>query len=314
MYEAYLDIYKFASSMSRGQVPFLTPESNEKEAKVDLADRLGRRDSWSYRVIYSAIWSSFAIYPMFLLPDRRDVVPIAIAYCLIGLAHGWLMYALVLRYHKSNPLEVYKYGKLEYEDLYPKKLRRRLWWWNAIPFVYFTFGIVPIVTRIHYFVVAKLEPNLPAEKPQKSEEGALAQYTHIRNFIERRISSPGEGNNRQLKLLKILFERRISEITSHMQRLTVLLSLLGIVIPVVVYLGTSPLGVLQKWLSELSPMISSRFLQGSITLLSTLPVLGIVGLVVAFVFYFWSQLQIQNGKRRDMSILLDAIDVMLVEQ
>lgn len=303
MYESYLEIYQFAISIPDEKTHYKLSEAELKQAKIPLYELIGRKFFWSYLFIYIIIYVLFIISSLLISWDQivlSEVIRTILGILLLALLHGWLIYLLVKKYHKANKTLVFKYGKLSYDELYPKGLRRRFWIWNIIPFLYLTIGITPIVTRLHHLIVRKLRHRLErSENKKKAEEmPRLEQYELIKNFIHNRIKIINKSKIDSLSTLKILFERRISEIRTDVQRISIILSSLGIVISLFAFMVKDPIIQVFK---------KSGFFE-------ILIVISIFGFIIGIGVYFITQLHIQIGKNMDLSVVLDAIDTMISDE
>ena len=308
MYNIYLDIYKFAISMPHAESAPLDSNENDKDAMVFLSERISRRYLWTYFFIYLVVYGLF-ILPQFVLqslqPEETSsnsesvFIPMIIGYLVLAIFHGWIVYRKVSKYHKSNQTKVYRFGKLSYDDIYPKQLRRKLWLRNIIPFVYFTFAIVPIVTRIQHLIETKLFPRVGKQSHRKKGEGdpTMGQFALSKNFIESRLGDYSKDKAELLSVLKTLFKRRIFEITTDVQRISIILSTLGLATSLVAFMVKDPVG---KILQEAIPI-------------EIFVLFSIFALIIGVAIYYISHLQIQIGDSRDLSIVLDAIDVMSSE-
>jgi len=312
MYNAYLEIYQFAISLPKEQESFLFPKEITKNNMVPLAERINKRFFWVYSTIYFFIFT-LTFWSIFLLVRKGftfdflegEVSPLVfiIGYVvflmLFGILYGWIIFWTVRRYHKRNKTTVYRYGKLSYNDVYPSQLRKDLLWINAILYFYFTFAVVPIITRIQHMVETKLPVTGVKKNHKRSKQGnaRLQHYNLIKNFIESRIADYGKTKIDPLTILKTLFERRISEIKTDVQRISIILSSLGIVLSLLALLVKDPI---QKLLQKTN-------------IIEVIVIFSLVISIIGVIVYLISQLQIQIGKGRDLSIVLDTIDVMLSE-
>ncbi|MEE9441075.1 MAG: hypothetical protein V3V99_00170 [candidate division Zixibacteria bacterium] len=304
MYRVYLEINQFAISMLGEELSPSGPEGSEKESLVSIDKRISRRYLWTYWFIYLVIYVIF-IVPLVFLESRSDSMFDAVnfRFMLIGsmlfaILHGYIFYKRVIKYHKKNPTDVYRFGNLSYEDIYPKQLRRRLWLWNLWPFMYLTFAIVPIVTRIQHLVETLVLARVIIQKGEggKDTDPRLSQYNLIKDLIQRKIHDYSETKAHPLGTLKKLFERRIATISTDVQRISIILSSLGIAGSLIAIIVKDP--------------IATYFSQPSIS--DVCLIVSLAALIMGVIIYFISQLQIQVGQRRALSVVLDVIDIMLL--
>lgn len=316
MYNAYLEIYDFAISIPQEEAPIASLEATEQESKVPLVQRLGYRYLWAYWIIYFFLYGCFVASALLIPAATVDqqgrpvevpgitsdaILGMIIGVLVLSALHGWIVYWRVRKYHRLRQTEVYEFGKLAYDDIYPKPLRRQLLLWNALPFVYFTFAVVPIVTRIQYLVGATVFARVATgtQEGRKDANARLTQHNLIKNFIGKRIQQSGNPKTEALNILRILFERRISEIMRNVQRISIILSSLGIAISLIAFMVKDPVGEILK--------------SGRENVIEIVIIVSVVGLIIGVAIYFISQLQIQIGKSRDLSVVLDTIDVMVTE-
>ena len=126
----------------------------------------------------------------------------------------------------------------------------------------------------------------------------LEQYALIKNFIQNKLKNNTKSKINPLNTLKILFERRISEIRTDVQRISIILSSLGIVVSLLAFMVKDPILQFLDKAKEIEILF----------------VISIFGLIIGIGVYFITQLNIQIGKHMDLSIVLDAIDTMLSEE
>jgi hypothetical protein len=305
MYDAYLAIYQFAISMSGEELSPSALEGNDKEFLVFIEKRISRRYLWTYWFIYLIIYGMLIVPQIVLLPadsdlghqpDSMNFLSMIIGFLVFAIFHGYIFYSRVIKYHKLNPTKVIRYGKLSYEEIYPKQLRKKLWLWNIFPFAYFTFAIVPIIARIQHLVETKMLSRVILQKSESGEDinPRLSQYTLIKNLIQKKIHSYNETKADPLGTLKRLFERRITEISTDVQRISIILSSIGIAVSLMAIMVKDPITELLEKPNAIILYIMFSF----------------IAIIVGIIIYFISQLQIQVGKRRNISIVLDAIDIM----
>lgn len=313
MYKSYLDIYAFAIAIpGDDSAHSFTPEPIANQ-KIPLENWFGKKHLWTYRLLYFVLYALMTI-PFLILGNSGDyastnastepvtmsepyyIITLLIVIFLIALLHGSIVCAVIRRYHKKKKTMVYKYGKQSYDNIYPKGLRRLLWVLNVIPFIYLTFFIVPIMTRLEHFIVQYFTVKARKSKEEKelSSYPRLDRYGLIKRFIEDKMKASDVKKTDYLDTLKILFERRISEIRTDVQRISIILSSLGIVISLfaLIFKG-SILELIQ------SPDVAS-----------TIVVLSVFVSIVGVGVFYITQLQIQIGKNTDLSTVLDVIDTM----
>lgn len=307
MYRAYLDIYRFASSMPEEQAETVIRDTSDQTSMVELSERVGRSYFWTYFGICLFL-DLLLLLPIALeeLQKVQSAVDVAQEFLMmsIGVAimasvQGSFNYQTVKSYHKSHGIQVYKYGKVPYDEVYPKALRRRLWLWNLFPFTYLTFVVVPIVTRIQYRIEIMLGTGRVERTHKKTptDDRDLLDFKMVKGFIERQISGLPGKKEQTLGTLKELFERRISEISADVQRISVILSSLGVGVSLVAFMIKEPIQNL--WTNS--------------NLYIAIGIFSVIAVIVAAFVYLISQLQIQMSRRRELSIILDSIDVIVSE-
>jgi len=226
------------------------------------------------------------------------VIGLRLGVVAVALFYSWLTYFLVKRYHKSENTQVYQYGRLDYEEVYPKPLRTKLVYSHLFPWFYFAPAIVPIVTRLQHQLGGKW--NLPLFRRNKGLKGEsnqrVNQFELIQAFLSKNLTTDGKNRLAQLEVLKKLFDRQIAQVMVELQRVSITLSSLAVGTALAASLIDNP----------------AKLFEGG-GVIPVLIITLIIGLT-SFLVFLLTQLQSQITARRVLSVVLDVVDVAISEQ
>jgi len=211
-----------------------------------------------------------------------------------------ISFFIIRYYHLKHPTPVNPLRFMEYKTVYSNPVRKRLWWGNAFPWLYITFLIVPLVSRLHYYLLYKFDRGTKATKsrPKRDED----KFKCISEFLVSRLNK-NYSSDSQIGVLKDLFQRRSQEISSKVQRISIFLSTIGIGVSLVALLFQEQLKNLPEFMNK--PLTDKMIL---------IAIVSILVFLMSLVINQIGRLLLVAKNRQNINLLLDALDILSIRE